>query len=269
MATLDLSSASCAVHPESPAAGACEHCGAFACPACLAPEAGRWLCGSCRSARRGRIHAPPWEQRSEIGLGTALWENFQLVLKQPEKTLGGLDPRGPVSSLWLLLYCSLLPASVMNGVMGLGFNKVLAAWNGPQAELPGVLGLLQDPWLGFLFGITLGPLLAPFWHMLSGTLHHLVLLVLGGGKSGLRATIRVSCHAATLNAIGVIPLAGLVAWILVMIWQARGYAAQHEMPIWKGAIAVVAPICVLFCLGLGLAMAFAGVLLGSGALENL
>jgi len=37
----------CAAHPERPAAGTCERCGAFACAEDYAAVAGRWLCASC------------------------------------------------------------------------------------------------------------------------------------------------------------------------------------------------------------------------------
>jgi hypothetical protein len=37
----------CAVHPERPAAGTCERCGAFACAEDYAAVSGRWLCASC------------------------------------------------------------------------------------------------------------------------------------------------------------------------------------------------------------------------------
>jgi hypothetical protein len=37
----------CAVHPDRPAAGTCERCGAFSCAEDYAAVAGRWLCATC------------------------------------------------------------------------------------------------------------------------------------------------------------------------------------------------------------------------------
>ena len=136
---------------------------------------------------------------------------------------------------------------------------------GPQAEQFAVA--MRSGWVtSAIFGAITTPFIVVTWHLIVGMVHHLTLLLVGGARRDLEATLRTSMYALGVNFWSVIPVLGMLVGLWVSVCKVIGYGRVHEVPWWKGAVAVFAPFCVGCCgtaLVLGAVFGFAAAAFGS------
>src|SRR5688572_25306809 len=83
--------APCALHPAVQFVHACSRCGAFCCPACLAPESDREpVCRACEE--RAPTGSLPWDRRAELGTLVAFWRTAVAAMLRPRATFDRAPP---------------------------------------------------------------------------------------------------------------------------------------------------------------------------------
>jgi hypothetical protein len=249
--------ARCAVHPGATSSGVCSHCGNFGCDDCLGWLEGRLVCRTCVTEKRVATYdGVPWERREQLGLWTAMWRTVSDVTTKPGKLFAALDPRGTVQEPVKFLVLALVPAAALWALLFAGVVAATGLSGGSPGEAVGaaVAILLLVPFFlpAFFVALTL----------VTGSIHHGILRLAGGGGQGYQATLRASLYGAGVTFWIVIPCVYYVVGYWQMAMNIIGYAAVHKEPHWKGIIAVLGPI-VLCCGGyllLVLMMAAAGEL---------
>lgn len=240
----------CAQHHDRVAAGVCDNCGTFSCHDCLGWLGSRRICITCVNEGRVNVYGIPWEQRRKIGMlkawATTVWE----TISRPIDFYRRLDPKGSVgeaflfsllSFFWLLLIYLFLFGGI--GALILVFVLVEGApidW----AIVAVVVGV-------FMFYAALIPTVMFVWLLVVSLVHHVVLLLLGGGKEGLGATMRVTLYTSGIVLMQGIPCLNYVAWIWYTVLFGLGHHQVHREEPWKAAIAVITPllICCMCIIG--------------------
>ena len=103
------------------------------------------------------------------------------------------------------------------------------------------------------------PVLAPLVLFLVAGVLHLCLMLVGGARQGLEATIRVVAYSESATLLAIVPLCGGLAgtlWMLVL--YVIGLRELHGTSTSRAVLAVILP--VFLCCGLAVLMAvlFAG-----------
>lgn len=241
----------CALHPERLSAGTCAHCGTFSCGACLGWLGGRAICVTCRDEGRVIIYGIPWEQRAEVGTFRAWARTAGLLYTQPVQFFSKLDPHTPIggavlfaaiSGLWLALLYAFL-ATVVGALLGIAIALGGLNWDPTIAVVMAVLGLgyaIVPPTLLVLGGFV--------W----GLLHHLVMLLAGGGGKGLGATVIVALYTSPIQLFQFVPCLNYVAWAWYLPVMGIGYTQVHEHSGGKSALGILVPVvgCCLCYIGL-------------------
>lgn len=248
MADPTPSATHCANHPETPALGACQHCGTFSCGQCLGMLGGRRICATCVRERRVTVYGVPWERRNEIGRLKAWWQTVWGTWANPVSFYARTDPAGSVleamgfaAVTWLLLL------ALWVGFMGLIGGLIAAAM-----AFEGNVGA-EEVLIVVVVMVVYAVLIPGFvglWGFVMPLIHHLVLLVVGGGGGGLRATYRAGMYSFGVVILQGIPCLNYVAWIWIGIVQGIGYSYIHRTDGWRSAVAIVVPylICCACCL---------------------
>jgi hypothetical protein len=209
---------------------------------------GRVLCRTCVGEGRVRTYSVPWEHRAELGFWTALWSTIKGISGRPSTFFRGVDPGGSLREAWLFASAALaVPVVVWAALLGLilgGMATYEVAASSGRA--------LPDEFLissaVVLLGAVLIPIVVPLFFCIGALVHHVLLLLSGGGKAGLTATLR-----ACLYAFGgvyfwlIVPCMYYVAGIWLAVVQIYGYTSVHQDRAWRAALAVIGPI--VLCVG--------------------
>jgi hypothetical protein len=196
-------------------------------------------------------NGPPWENRSQLGFFTALWQTIKGVLFDPALTFermkreGGLGTPmafsvivGTVSTFVALLY-SLVFNINMQAFLPAASRQPFAA----QAGMNGILVVIVAIFTPFLIAI--------FDCFLVAGILHLSLMLCSGIRRPFETTFRTNCYAFGATAIfQLVPFCGgfisLIWWVVALC---IGIAKTHEITTGKSVLGVLMPVAVC-CFGI-------------------
>lgn len=266
----------CAIHPERGAVATCDHCGTFACSECIQLQDGRQICRTCLETGRVTLQRVPWEDRESLGFLPAAWKTVLGVSASPSTFFAQLSPQGTVGEAALFALIAMIPALVVGFVyqtLGmLAFGDTILTFFEDLPNLPPEsmvqLRSALDPSAGslvsnFVTSVLVG---APLWLAflaLFGIVQHAVLTVLGGASKSVEDTLRVAFYSNGVRFWEVIPLVSLVSGFWLLFVEGLGLAVVHRTDTWKGLVAswALALLCCFCCMGIPVALLFAGTLL--------
>ena len=153
---------------------------------------------------------------------------------QPGSFFAGLPRRGNlINPLVFALICYEISA-ILGGLLGLAGGE-------PDRGLETFVASIIAAPIGGAVGLLI----------LSGILHLLVRLIVGGGNSGFGATFRVASYATVVNLVGWIPIVGsLVALVYAIYLSTVGIREMHETTTGKAALIVLIPVGVILLIAL-------------------
>jgi hypothetical protein len=173
-------------------------------------------------------------------------EVVRRLVFQPAIFYAGLPNRGSfINPLVFALICYEISA-ILGGLLGLAGGE-------PDRGLETFVASIIAAPIGGAVGLLI----------LSGILHLLVRLIVGGGNSGFGATFRVASYATVVNLVGWIPIVGsLVALVYAIYLSTVGIREMHETTTGKAVLIVLIPIGVI------LLVALVGLLVAGAVLVN-
>jgi hypothetical protein len=257
-----------AVLPE-PRERFCPSCGAdldaLAAPldaAALAPPLDEApLAPPASTARRPRPGGIPWEDRGRIGFLQALIETTQKVLTAPSAFFASMPVTGGIGGPLLYgmvvgsagVIVAALYREVFRALMGSTFMAL-----GGGSEMRRLMPLVTGG-LSVVLQVVFAPLAVILGLFIAAAIVHLMLLLLGGARSGFEATLRVMCYSEGAAIINVIPFCGgVVSGVYFLVLAIIGVAAAHGIGGGKAAAAVLLPLALLCCCCAGAGMLLVG-----------
>ena len=102
------------------------------------------------------------------------------------------------------------------------------------------------------------------WLLISTSLSHLVLRLLGGGAGGLGASMRTTLYSGGIYMFNGIPCLNYVVWVWWSILHVIGFMTLHDEPPLRPILAVLSPF--LLCCGCGIGYYMIMLTLPSGSL---
>jgi len=210
-------------------------------------------CVSCQRDHARHLSAPvAWEERREIGRARAWWRTTVDLTARPHLLYEAMPPRGEFGSaisyglIGGFLQSSTQLLFLMMYVVVLGIVGIAMVASGGGSDAWVMLGIC-----GFMLAmVVLTPVLTLFSFLLLASFQHLALRLVGAGKEGLEATLKVACYALGTGWVGVIPYFGAMVtplwWTVLMV---IGVAKVHRCSVTKAlvilvpmAMACVAPV---------------------------
>ena len=191
----------------------------------------------------------PWEQPG-VSWTTGLVETVKLLLSKPREAF----ERMPISGdpLRPLVFAIIL------GWIGAIFNAVWSVAFRGMMPNPGAYGGYPMPNYFVPMTALFAPVLVVCAILVSSAIYHLMLMMVGGAKSGFLATMRVTCYAQAPQVIQLLPLCGgLIAAVGSILLTIQGLAVAHRISLGKATLAVLLPL-VLCCACIGALIASMG-----------
>ena len=192
---------------------------------------------------QGRVErrAPPWENRSELGLWQGIYQTFKGVLFSPDKLFSTMTHKGGIMEP---LAFGLLLWSI--GSMFGFFWQFLIMFGGLISLDHDLIG--QFAWsLIFLIIIVISPLFVTITIFLTSSILHLLLLVVRGEKNGFEATFRVISYSQATQVLGLIPfIGGLIGSFWLLIIQIIGIREIHNTSYLRVILAFFIPLALIF-----------------------
>lgn len=233
----------CRHHPRRPVTGVCGVCGVFTCVECEVSVRGLRYCEPCRIEYARHLAAPvAWEERREIGRIRAWWRTTVDVTARPHLMYEAMPPRGELGSAmsygligsFMQSSTQLMFLAMYVVILGLVGIAMVASGSGSDGWIMlGVAGAM-------LFAVLLTPVIALFSFLLLAAFQHLALLLVGAGKGGLEATLKVACYAMGTGWVGVIPYFGAMIqpfwWTVLMV---IGVGKVHRCSTTKSLVVLV------------------------------
>ena len=198
---------------------------------------------------------PPWEDQARFGWLQSYLLTIRLMFTRPTETYARMPRQG---NLGLLVLFTILTTMLVQAI-SLAWSALLS----PLASLgdfgrEGALGWLNST-AGHAVLLALVPVMAPLALFVTAGVLHLTLMLVGGARQGLEATIRAVAYAETATLLGIVPFCGgLVGGVWVLVLYVIGLRELHGTTTGRAALAVVLP--AFLCCGLVLigATLFAG-----------
>ncbi len=265
----------CANHPITPAEGACTHCGTFGCGQCLGMLEGRLVCRTCVEQGRVQVGLSPMDRRAELGLPRAVWQTLVGVCFRPGELFADMAPTGGIGPAFLFLALVAIPANLASSL----WNFLSGFVTGPLLEplirdvydpispdlsdavvqrslRPGVLDLVS--------GALLGPVFVIIFAVFTALIVHLGLMMVGGARNGIEATLKGTLYSFGCVFLLVVPLLGGLWTIWVLVVLVFALMRLHGASGWQATFGVLwgplAGCCCSVAAGFGLAMLFGAAL---------
>lgn len=206
--------------------------------------------------QQSRFPWPPPPGTSPIG---ALARTWQESIVEPGRFFREMPVPGPVGPA-ILYYFIIGVAAAGVDLFWRSLFTATGIFRQPAASAFRVGGA-DSPW-SLLLGFLLSPINLLIVLLISFTVIHVTLLILGGARRGAGTTLRVLCFAYGPQLFVVVPFLGhLAAGIWVIVLAVKGLKEAHQTDGWRAVLAVLLPVVVLT----GIALA-AGFLLFLGSL---
>lgn len=262
-------SATCAIHTDTAATGVCPRCGNFVCGQCVLDAARN--CPACvKLIGASSAIELPWEQREQLGLVKAFWEQTKLGITQPGQLAASIRPDRPWQEAffygWLL--------SSLPGLLSIPYNTFNFWSQGAQMketfgkmDSSGPLKVMGDfySWLGdhpFLTAAGLGVstiAIFPLSMLIVAAMQQVGLVIAGvNPRQPFGATLRANTYALAPNLLTAIPVVGGLAGLYTLVVQVWTLREVHKTTTVKAIVASLWFTVMLCCCGL-----FAGVALAA------
>ncbi len=214
----------------------CEHCKER-----LEWEKGRGTQAFHSRANRWRAYRDrpglPWDDPTRGTRWSRLVDTLKALVFQPVTAFRSTPPEGGFGTAYTFCLSMVLASS---GIVFLWVATVsmAAAGSGPSGGAAG---------FGIIFGFALAVMnlaSGSIGPLLTGLLFHVCLMMVGGARRSLDATLRVSCFAYGTTAIvsAVLPVVGPnIALVWTLALQAIGARELHEISGVRATIAAVIP----------------------------
>lgn len=262
--------AQCALHPDRAATSVCPRCGAFTCTECN-PD-GRSQCPSCQQVTGASTSTPtptPWERRAELGLVQAVWQTWKQTMLEPKKFWAELDPNGPGMDAflygWVITSAAGLlqiPFLILNLAQSASqFRELAKTMKDVPPPMQAMFDFFQTSPL--ILAIVLGVstiVLFPLSMMMSTGLVHLGVRMVGGTQYPFSTTLRAISYAVAPNVLQGIPVIGGFAGIYTLVLEIWAIRDAHKLTTARAAIAVLWPVVLFCCCGVGGAIFFGAAL---------
>lgn len=190
-----------------------------------------------------RRESAPWENRSEVGLWSGIYETCKAVLFSPEVFFGTMTFKGGIREP--------LAFGLLIGSLGsmFGFLWPFLIWSGGISFFGRSIFGQFTIGLIFLVLIFIIPITVTLGMFICSSILHVSLLIVRGAKSGYEATFRVVSYSQAAQAWSLIPfLGGWIAGIWQLIVQIIGLREIHETSYLKVIVAFLIPLALIFLL---------------------
>jgi hypothetical protein len=170
---------------------------------------------------------------------------------QPERFFATTARRVP---LWAALITALVAVWASTLLGGLLLRAGVDGVQGTAAAILHLSGILLGDELvgtdltptGLLGGLVLAPLLGALLVALVTLLAHcLVIIVVGDGNAGLRATLRVVAYTFVVSLVNWLPLVGLPLNALGALLAGFGLREVHQTTTRRAAVVAVLPVACM------------------------
>lgn len=225
----------CEFHPTRLATSICQVCGTLICAECVGEKADYPTCPRCRGTalRDEPINNP----KSYLA-------DLKDVLFKPQAFFSSITPKGNIGRA---LIFGVFWATVGNFVAGIWSYKSfkgLFERFGSGVDISTIFG--SSFYIGSLIGSIIGNLILIF---LATLVIHLCLLIFGGAKQGLEATLKGLAYAQSTYIWSAVPFLG--ALIVPTWWLVCATIALknlHKTTTSKALLAILAPVIVVMIL---------------------
>jgi hypothetical protein len=251
--------ARCATHPDAPAVGTCARCGNFICGACATQKGDQTLCPTCAGLEDAGREPTPWERREELGWRSGWWRTAKKVLIEPEKFWKTVRPHAPwQEALWFgwLVVLAAAAISIPFQLLQAGqLNQLIDTFgkNLPK-ELRSVLATSGGPGAAIAIQVA-SAALYPVSLLINAAIVHVFAMMAGASKNGFGATVRALAYASVPAVFSGIPLVGGLCGLYAIVLEVWALYKIQETTLASAVIAVVAPIVLICCCGVGVGIA--------------
>ena len=229
--------------PPQPPAPMCERCNQRV-ASLLCRDCGQFLCAECAvTGAQGEVHCA--EHAIEAHPGRIL----RGMLRHPADTFGAMSPSGRF----------FLTAFLTGAIAGVAAVVITSLY---ELVLPSPMTLLTQKLvhdfipslpmdtsantLGVIMAIVMSPFSAVAALFFTALVLHVCHLIVGSGKSGLVATIKVVCYAEVAAVLNVLPYIGQVMFFVVQfVLLVIGGAKLHRVTYARSTIALLLPLVVI------------------------
>jgi len=188
----------------------------------------------------------PWERRADHGIWAGISRTSMAVLFSPKsffaRTRVGGGIREPLAFGLLTgsagMMFEIFWQFLLFGAMGDTLSPLLETFLGPNATTLLFLGIMA-----------LSPLLVLIMILITSAILHLLLSIVGGGKSGFEGTFRVVSFSQAAQLFGLLPVLGSLfgaLWLVVV--QIIGLREIHETSYLRVGVALAIPLALLLVL---------------------
>jgi hypothetical protein len=199
---------------------------------------------------KGRM-LPPWERRSELGLGKSIHDTVKGVLFSPVPFFrkaaveGGIGE--PLAFGVLMGSLGMIFEIFWQVLMNLGDLPSLSDW--PFGQLT---------WGPVLTGVMiLSPFLVTLLICITSLVVHLLLVMVRGGKNRFEATFRAVCYAQSTQIWTILPFLGsLLAGLWIVVVQIIGLKEMHGISYAKVIFAILIPFILIGMIVMAVLMPF-------------
>jgi len=203
----------------------------------------------------------PWEDPARPKFA-AFFETVKLLYTRTREAY----ERMPLTSDVLKPYLFGILAGWIGTAIGTVWQMSLqSVMQGILANLPSSSGVSPNDY-GFIASFVRGPILIAMAPVLTAVgilvatvIYHVFLMLVGAGKGGFAATMRVACYAQAAALFQIVPGCGsTVGAIVGLLFLIVGFAVVHRISNARATTAVLLP-AFLCCVCLCIVIAIAGV----------
>jgi hypothetical protein len=187
---------------------------------------------------KSRRESTPWENRSEVGLWSGIYETCKAVLFSPEIFFSTISFKDGIREP--------LAFGLLIGSLGSMFSFLwpFLIWSGGTSFFgQSTMGLI------FLALIVIIPIYVALGMFIWSGILHLCLLIVRGAKNGYEATFRVVSYSQAAQTWSLIPFfGGWIAGIWQLIVQIIGLREIHETSYLRVIAAFLIPLVLIIFL---------------------
>ena len=199
----------------------------------------------------------PWERRATVGFFNGLFETWKRSLFGPQAFWASVKPDASWTDAlvygWICVGVGIVISAPFNQLRRSTLNSVLDQ----LGELPpSARTAIRNAASGSSgLQLALSVLLVPVGLILFAAIQHLFCLLVGAGKNGFYATLRVVAYSCAPLVLGSIPCLGLLAWLYASVLLILGLSSVQETTVGRATAAVILPdVVVCCCTAVGVAL---------------
>ena len=189
----------------------------------------------------------PWENRSESGLWTAIFQTIRMVLFSPTDFFRTISAKGSIQEPFAF--------GLLTGAIGGMFS-----WFWQILMMSGGLLTFGDTLFGqfsfsivFIALIVVVPIMVILGLFISSAVWYLFLLITRGADNGFEATFRVVAYSQAAQLWGMIPfIGGVIMFFWSIIIQIIGMKEIHRTSYMKVILAFLIPFALILFFILGI-----------------